>query len=314
MTTGNEATLPEEKLDQELDDQLQDGTEEEDGLSWMADESDGDSDDEDDVDGKGVPVATHVKVKHKLKAKLGEKDELIAELKGKVAQLSTQQPVAPMELNPPKRPRSSDFGTDDEFETAMDSYEDQNREYMAQFASHNTVQTQKVQRQEEETTKAVDDHYTRAEKLVQENSINPDVFQKTDLMVKSIIESVLPKAGEQVFNHLVTLVGEGSEKTMFYLGRNKAAQHEFHSLLAQDKTGLKAALYLGRITERIGGAKNQSSRSPKPATNLQGDVNQSPKGNALYRKWQNASGKDPQKAYNLKKEAKAKGIDTSQWR
>jgi hypothetical protein len=311
MKTGNEETLPEEKLDQELNDQLGDDVDEEDGLSWMADESDGDSD-EVDESGNSVPVATHVKVKHKLKAKIGEKDELIATLREENEQLKVQ-PVAPMELNPPKRPRASDFGTDDEFETAMDSYEDQNREFMTKAASHNTVQTQKVQQQENETTQAVDDHYTRAETLVQENSINPDVFKKTDLMVKSIIESVMPKAGEQVFNHLVSLVGDGSEKTMFFLGRNKAAQHEFHSLLAQDKTGLKAALYLGRITERIGGAKNQSSRSPKPATNLQGDVKTSAQGSALYRKWANASGKDPQKAYNLKKEAKAKGIDTSSW-
>ena len=311
MKTGNEAVLPEEKLDQELNDQLGNDVDEEDGLSWMADEPDGGSD-EVDESGNSVPVATHVKVKHKLKAKLGEKDELIATLREENEQLKVQ-PVAPMELNPPKRPRTSDFGTDDEFETAMDAYEDQNREYMTKFATHNTVQTQKVQQQEEATTQAVDDHYTRAETLVQENSINPEVYKKTDLLVKSIIESVMPKAGEQVFNHLVSLVGEGSEKTMFFLGRNKAAQHEFHSLLAQDTTGLKAALYLGRITERIGGAKNQTSRSPKPATNLQGDVKNSAQGSALYRKWQNASGKDPQKAYNLKKEAKAKGIDTSNW-
>jgi len=311
MTTGNEVLKPEEELDQELDEKLQDGTEEEDGLSWMADESDGDSDEDDEK--KGVPVATHVRVKHKLKGKINEQDALIAQLREENQQLA-QQPVAPMALNPPKRPRNSDFGTDDEFETAMDAYDDQNREYMAQFASHNTVQTQKVQQQESETNKAVDDHYERAEKLVQENSINPEVFKQTDTMVKSIIESVMPKAGEQIFNHLVTLVGEGSEKTMFYLGRNKAAQNEFHRLLAQDNSGLKAALYLGRITERIGGAKNQSSRSPKPATQLQGDVSNTVKGGALYRKYAQVSGKDPQRAYNLKKEAKAKGIDTSQWR
>ena len=37
MKTGNEAVLPEEKLDQEINDQLGDDIEE-DGLSWMAEE------------------------------------------------------------------------------------------------------------------------------------------------------------------------------------------------------------------------------------------------------------------------------------
>jgi hypothetical protein len=310
MPKVGENEVSEKKLDQELDDQLNAGNEE-DGLSWMTDEHD-DSSQEEESTG-GVPVKTHIKVKNKLRAKLGEKDELIEELKGQVEQLS-QQSSAPMDLNPPKRPRAKDFGSDDEFEDALDSYEEENRSYLANFASHNTVQTQKVQQLEQATTKAVDDHYTRAEKLVEENSINPEVFQKTDLMVKSIIESVMPKAGEKVFNHLVSLLGEGSEKTMFYVGRNKGAQAEFHSLLAQDKTGLKAALYLGRITEKISGAKQQSSRSPAPAANLQGNTNPNAKGGALYRKWSAATGKNPQQAYNLKKEAKAAGVDTSTWR
>jgi hypothetical protein len=297
-----------------------------DKLAWMEDDNPdnsnaaatgGDGEDDETVGVKSVPVAAHVKLKHKLKGKLTEQDALIQSLREENEQLKKQQPVtvpsAP--INPPKRPRSADFGTDAEYEDAMDEYEEKHREYITQVALLNTAQNTKVEERERAVEQAVDDHYTRAEKLVKENNINPEVFKQTDITVKSMIESVMPKAGEKVFSQLVSNLGEGSEKTMFYLGRNKVAQLEFRSRLADDPTGIKAAIYLGTISERVSGAKNQTSQSPAPATQLQGDTESSVKGAALYRKWADAHGKsNTQLAYNLKKEARAKGIDTSKWR
>lgn len=271
----------------------------------------------DDKQGGSVPVGKHIATKHKLKAKLEEKDEELEKLRKENELLkSGAAPVQQqkLQLNPPKRPRASDFGTDEEYEDALDKYEEQKLEYQIQFSTQNQTQTQKLQQRRQEVEQAVDNHYDRAEKLVQKHSINPEVYHQADKNVKTIIDKVHPKKGEAIFNELVNLVGEGSEIAMFHIGRNKQAAADFENIMRSDPTGLKAAIYLGRIVERSNGAKTQSSRAPAPAAQLKGDQSVTPKGANARRKWQAAHDKgDTQAAFNIKKAARAQGIDTSKW-
>ena len=98
---------------------------------------------------------------------------------------------------------------------------------------------------------------------------------------------------------------------MYYLGRNKAALNEFRALLSDDPSGLKASVYLGKITEKIAGSKNKPSQARKPAATVKGDeVPKGPEGR--FRK-QYKEAKSAQARYDVKKAAKVAGHDPSKW-
>ena len=314
--TGQEKELEEVETTEEVEEsgEAPFWLEEDEPESSESEEVEGEETDEEDTGSKGVPVSKHVSVKKKLKAKLGEQNEELERLRQENQKLKAGS-QKPTNLAAPKRPRIADFGTDDEYEAALDAYEESKLEYQTQYVSKTHEQTQKLQQRKRQIEEAVDSHYDRADKVVQKHSINPDVYRQADLNVKSIIESLNPNNGEMIFNELVSTVGEGSEIAMFHIGRNKAASMEFENILRSDPSGLKAAVYLGRIAERSSGTKSKTSRAPKPAAQIRGDEAVSAKSSAAQRKWSDAHKKgNTQDAYNLKKAARAQGIDTSIWR
>ena len=304
---------------------LEEGEETEEKPFWLQEEEEPDSseggeqeDEGEEEPGSSVPVAKHAFVKKKLKAQLNEKDDELAQLRKKVEQLEqgVGQKVS-TDLQPPKRPRRADFEDDDAFEDAMDKYEEDKVTYQTQFVQKSTQQNQQATQRVQQIEKAVDDHYTRAESLVEKHGIKPEIYQQADATVKGIIQQALPKLDpEGVFNGMVEIIGEGSEITMFHIGRNKAAAAEFQRLLQEDTSGLKATMYLGRISERVSGTKpNHSSQAPPPAAKLKGDEASSAKGQAAQKKYDAAVKKGShQEAYNIKKAARREGIDTSNWK
>ena len=302
-----ELAVPEDGFDEESED---DSEEPETGAKtpfWMSE----DDSEEPEESVEQVPVSAIMKVKAKLKGKIQERDSEIERLKRENEALKVHSPA---QVKVPKRPKYVDFDTDEAYEKAMDSYETEKLQYQASLLVNQTQQQQHFQRRKQQVDQAVDAHYSRAAELVSQQKLDPDVYKQADENVKQIIDSVMPNAGEQVFNEFVNLVGPGSEKAMFYLGRNKVAQVEFKQLLENDRTGLKAAYYLGSITERISGLKSQSSRAPKPATKLPSGDGVSTKVSVLKRKYDEAHKKGQiQEAYNIKKRAKSAGVDTSKW-
>ncbi len=279
---------------------------------WL---SDGEEDPDDETPtGDTVPVAAHVKTKRKLKSKLSDRDSEIEQLRAENEALKKPQQQAP--LARPKRPRTTDFDDQDKYEEAMDVYEDAVMAYQTNFVAANASHTQQQVDHMRNVDKGVDAHYDRAAVLVTEQNIDPDVFRKADETVKGIIEAVLPRKGEIVFNELVSMLGEGSEKAMIYVGTNKNAKNEFHSLLNSDKTGIKAAMYLGRISERINSLGSKTSQARKPAKVLKGGTGGSAgrTASAFQKKYAEAhKAKRSQEAFNIKREAKAAGVDTSKW-
>jgi len=311
VKTGNE------ELELSADDIVDD---EQEAPFWLQEEepdSSGEEDEEAPETG-GVPVAKHVQTKKKLKAKLSEKDDELSKIKEELEQLKNGQAQGRQQDDaPPKRPRRADFDDEDAFEDAMDKYEDEKIEYQTQYVQKNSHQNQQQKQRQQQIDQAVDDHYSRAEKLVEKHSIKPEIYQQSDATVKGIIKTALPKLNpEVVFNGMVELLGEGSEITMFHIGRNKEASNEFSRLLQSDPSGLKASAYLGRIAERVSGAKaNRNSQAPAPAAKLKGDEASSAKGQASHKKWADAHKKGrSQEAYNIKQAAKKQGIDVSSWK
>ena len=291
------------------------------GESGDADDADDDdADDDDGQSGDKVPVKTHVKVKQKLKGKLKDAESELEQLRRENEQLKQGKPPAqqqPQQLKPPKRPRRVDFDEEDAYEAAMDTYEEQRRSYDAQVITYTSQQNQRQSQRHQQVEQAVDQHYDRAEKLVNKYGIKPEVYQQADKNVKMLLQQAIPNLDpEMVFNNMVEMVGEGSEAAMFRIGKHKATGEEFSRLLREDQTGLKASIYLGRIAERIGNSNTKrTSQAPAPAAKARGDQVTNLKAGTAKRKWTDAHKKGRiQEAYNLKKAAKAQGIDVSTWK
>jgi hypothetical protein len=126
----------------------------------------------------------------------------------------------------------------------------------------------------------------------------------------------MPGQGDNIFENLVSKMGIGSDKVTYFIGRNKA---EFQSKLMSDKTGIEAAIYLGRKLEQFNNSSTtkRKSKAPAPASNANGDVTVkggSTSGKAFKKKYdalhKAKNGKD---AFNVKREAKKAGVDTSSW-
>lgn len=301
-------------------DQSDDGAEEED-TTWMQDEETDSSEDDDDeqADGtgpKGVPVDKHILMKQKLKKKLLGKDDENVKLKERIKELEeggAQKKVA-LDLSKPVRPRRNTFKSDDDYEDAMDEHEEKLAQFIPKVAATEANTAEQLQRRVKVVTDAVDGHIDRAAKLIEKHSIDPDVYSSAQDSVKQIIGSVKPGGEDHIFNEFIERLGEGSEKVMFYVGKNKKQLNEFERLFRSDPSGLSAAMFLAEKRNEIAGAKNLSSRSPKPSAKLRGGEAVKASESALKKKYDEAHKKgNNQEAFNIKRQAKGAKIDTSGW-
>jgi hypothetical protein len=269
-------------------------------------------------DGTVVPLSAHTKMRGKLKGRIGEQNEELEQLRAENAALKSGQPApAQQPTQVGARPKREDYDFDDDrYDAALDDWHDKRTD--ARFATNQSgaaqaaAQTQAAQQLDQ----AVDDHYQRAAKLAEESGITPELYQNADTVVRQTIESVLPNMGDVVTDNMIARLGEGSEKVMFFVGRNKAAQEKLRSSLVTDPTGISAAIYLGELKRDVVQPAKRVSRARKPATQIQGDEGGSAKGDAkkLKETYHSAHKRGQgQTAYNAKKTAKAAGIDVSDW-
>ena len=275
--------------------------------AWMADEGDQKPSD--------VPVSTHIRMKQKLKGRLTDSNEEVARLRAENEALKAGVQQTPKLKVTPKRPRQEDFDTILDHEEALSEYEDKMLEVRLETANTKVEIKNAQSRAKANLEKAVDSHYERASKLIQDNGIDTEVYKQTDLVVREAIESIRPGIGDFVTDQIISILGDGSEKVLFYLGRNKNALNEFKSLLTDDPTGLKASLFLGQQRERLLNTKRKTSKAPPPDDDIRGDDSPtSANASALLKRRQAAVKKgDLQMAYNVKKQAKAAGVDVSKW-
>lgn len=263
---------------------------------------------------QAVPLAKHVELKHKLKARISEKDTELARLKAEIEALkagAAQPQAAPQAL---KMPKLSDFDFDE------DKHAEAMAQYFAQVAQSQfsgQAQQQKQQQAQTQLQQAVDAHYERAAELVSSGKIDATKYQQADHRVRVELGNLFgsPEQGDTIADTMLARLGAGSEKVMVHLGVNPAALNELKTKLSSDPSGLDAMIYLGELKAKFNAQTNKLSKAPKPDTPLNGDVSVgSLSASALAKSYQEAHKKgDTQKAFELKRTAKAKGVNTSNW-
>lgn len=260
-----------------------------------------------------VPATTHIRIKQKLKGRISDRDEEIERLKAENTQLKAQPKIK--EVKPLARPKEGDFEETADYHAALDDYETKMSAKRYDVLDQQRRQTVTQEKAKENLDQAVTEHYDRAAKLTEASGISAEVYKKADQTVREAVEAVIPGHGDLISDQLISMVGEGSEKVMYYLGRNRAALNEFRGLLLEDKSGMKAAIYLGRQKERLTTPGKRVSRTPAPVNELKGDGAPSNGNERKFKRSYDAAHKkgDGQAAYNAKKAAKAAGVDTKNW-
>lgn len=175
-------------------------------------------------------------------------------------------------------------------------------------------QSSQQQNQLNQLNSEVDKHYERALKLAQQNGIRSDVYQQSDLNVRTALDEVMPGQGDAVADGLIAHLGEGSEKVFYYLGRNPTKLAELKNKLMQDRSGLKAAVFLGQLQASFKAPARKPSNAPPPARQITGDASPTPTATAMKKRYEKAEASgNVQAAYEARKAARAAGVDVSSW-
>lgn len=254
-------------------------------------------------------------VKKKLRSKLekehtGELDQLRAEINSLKASSAPQQRTAPTLV----RPKMDDYDDDEGFDNAVDAYHD--ARFEAKLANREGQMADKTRQREAQQTllKSVDGHYERAAGLVKDSGISEDVFRDSDAKVRSAMESIRPGQGDDVVDYLINALGEGSEKVMYYLGRNAQELEILKSKLVSDPQGMTAMAYLGQKLNQLASPQKRRNTAPKPATQINGDAGGSSSHAKLksdYAKADKAG--NTQARFDARRAGKKAGADVSNW-
>ncbi len=263
---------------------------------------------EDKETSDNVPLKTLLKTKKKFKLRLSDKDTEIEKLRTENEQLKSQPVNVKL-----KRPVEYDFDTDEEYHKALDEYDNQRFNDI----ENRRIERENIARIKDQNQKAVDSHWERAEELVEKSGIDPDNYKNADAKVRSAMDAIAPKRGDLIVNDIITKMGKGSEKVLFYLGRNESDLAVAQKKLIDDPLGLSLAFHLGGLNKKLSKPRKQTTNAPSPAPNLNGggggDTGTADE-KAFKKKYDELSKKGySQEVYNIKKEAKAAGVDVSRW-
>lgn len=301
---------------EEPEDEEEESTESEDVESWMQEEVAT----PDDGDSGFKPNREAAAVRKKLKAKLHEKDDELESLKAEIERLKSgsAQQAAPEKM--PPKPKLEDFDYDEAaHEAALDDWYEKKIE--AKLSSTlTTKQTEQQQREAAERQKksleeAVDRHYTRAAKLVEEGKVSEEKYTQADRAVRESFERIAKGNGDKIVDSLIKTLdslGEGSEKVFYQLGVNPAKMQEVANLFATDPSGLSTVAHLGKLQASIQSPTKRKSSAPPPSPELKGSGSAKTPGEALLKRYKKA-GNNVQARLDIKREAKRQGIDTRNW-
>lgn len=251
--------------------------------------------------------------KRKLKAKLGKKDSEIDDLKKEIEALKENR-AQPVQSGSKPRPKREDFDYDeDAYDRALDQwYEDRFDNKLAQSAQQSN-EAQSRQQDLQRREKALDSHYEEAASLVKDSQLDEQVYHDSEMEVRRAIDSVLPGQGDTITDALIQKINKGSSKVMFYLGRNPSKRAELVESLRNDPTGIEAAILLGTLKSEIAVPKKRMSKAPAPSKKANGEGGSSSE-RGLKAKYDKAiSNNDIQARIDIRREAKASGIDVSNW-
>ncbi len=294
------------------DDGLSEVPEAEEVPLWMQ------ADDQESAGSGQMPVRSHIAVRQKLKDKLRTKGTEIEQLRTEVNQLKSAAQPAPSEPVPAQTamPKADDFYDDKDpdaaYQTAMQTWVANSVE--SKLNQHLQTHQHQQQRQQIDSrvTQELERHYDRAAAIVSDGLLTAEEYQDSEALIRQAVDQVAPGNGDNYVDSLISRLGEGSEKVVVSLARNANNLAAFQRALREDPTGIAAASYLGELKGKFTGGGRSSSRTPKPGTRLSGDAPST--GGADLRQY-NAAHKsgDRQKAFNVKRAARARGVDVSKW-
>lgn len=253
--------------------------------------------------------------KRKLQAKLEKRHTSeVEELKRKIEALekgrSTQQP-ADTGQKPMPTLEAHDYD-EAKYQKAMQDWVVNNAQSVTKSTLEQQRQEERQQQQRQALEQSVDSHYQRAATLAKEAGISDEVYQQTDLAVRQAIDSAMPGQGDLVTDQLISRLGEGSEKVMYYLGRNAGEREKLRTALTSDPSGLSAVILLGELKGRLSSPPKKTSKAPAPARRAEGGgTGGDGKVDKLRRAYQKET--DTQKRFDMRRKAKQEGIDVSNW-
>lgn len=270
----------------------------------------------DEGQSQAVPLSKHVEMRHKLKARLSEKDSELDQLRQEVERLKAGY-AAPQQQQAPalKMPKLSDFDFDeDRYAEAMAGYQEQLLESKLAQKLGSREQQQHQQIVERQREEKVEQHYERAAKLIESTpGFSAEKYKAADYRVRQELHA-LTGNGDLVADELIARLGEGSERVIAHLGINGTALSELKQRLIEDNSGISAAVWLGQLNAKLKAPAVKLSKAPKPDSGIKGDASGSATVSTLMRKYQEAQKRgDTQKAFDLKRQAKANGHNTSNW-
>ena len=306
---------PEEPGEDPEGEQLEGGEEGEEGTEvpeWLA------TGNQKPVKGAKVPVKSYVDMRQELKGRIREQNGELEQLKQEIQQLKagTQQPPAITPQAERPIPKADDFydkpDPDAAYNTALQSWMDERLERKLQAQIQQQQQNQQAQQQQRQISAALDQHYDRAAQIVNDGLLTADEYQSAETLLRQSVESVAPGSGDVYVDAMLGSMGEGSEKVVVSLARNPTNLVALRQALQEDPTGIKAAALMGELKGRFSGASKRVSKTPKPGAQLQGQGAGS--GGAEKRQYLAAhKAKNRQKAFDIKRAAKARGVDVSKW-
>ena len=287
-------------------------TEETEVEAWMQTDEQASDNAEAKFTGGDIAIA-----KSKLRGKLEKKhNSEIEELRAQMAQMSQQlQPQAPKQ--PAQMPTLEQFDFNEPAHAlAMQDWNQQQTQASVVNMMQRQAQQQQVTQAQQAIQSQVDQHYERAVTLANESGITPEVYQSSDLMVRQTVEAAMPGKGDAIVDQIIAQMGPGSEKVFFFVGRSPVEQEKLKAKLLADPSGISAALHLGKLAGEKLTPTKRVSRAPKPAAQVAGNTGGSGSASAKksLKQYEEAhKNRNQQQAYNIKKAAKADGIDTSNW-
>jgi hypothetical protein len=282
-------------------------TKEDDIEAWMHGE-----DDNSPNDSETVPLSDLIKMRTKLKSKVHDKDDQIQELKAKIESMEQSLRQQPEKAASGKPNRGDFLEHDDPEEAYIDALTEwKSGESRRKAEAEEAENRLKAQRQE--LDRRVESHYQRVSELLDTHKIKPDVYKAADLNLRKAADAALPGHGDMVFDALISQIGEGSDKLVMYVGNNQARRAEFQQAMVDDPNGLKAMRLIGKWESEMSKPVRRTSSAPPPARDVDKDASTVSQ-EGMRRKYKSAHEKgDVQKAFDLKREARAKNIDVSNW-
>lgn len=250
-------------------------------------------------------------IRRKWKGKVSEKDSEIEALKKEIEAIKAKPAAAPA---PTGKPKHDEFNSDEDFIEALTDYKISLTQQQSQSEQAAAERKRQQEANQSKTAEAVDGHYTRAMKLAEKSNITPEAYQSADMRVRQAIDSVFPKAGDTITDALIASLGEGSERVFYNLGVNSSRRAEMVKLLQEDKTGIRAATYLGKLNAELSAPQKRQTSAPTPVDQLQGDHSTSTAGDKLLRQYKEAHKRgDGSAAFNIKRQAKQAGVNVATW-